>query len=55
MPIESVVLHRHPRALFSFGRMIWRMTERCPLDYNSYGNWCGYGGGPEDPVDNIDK
>lgn len=48
------VLVRRERSLWTFGTMIYQMTGRFPLDFNGYGNFCGYGGAGE-PVDAIDR
>ncbi|XP_064594735.1 phospholipase A2-like [Liolophura sinensis] len=42
------------RRLDQFGEMVHLKTGRDSLDYNSYGNYCGIGGG-NTPVDNIDR
>ncbi|XP_052791175.1 acidic phospholipase A2 Cc1-PLA2-like isoform X2 [Mya arenaria] len=42
------------RRLDEFGEMIMLTTSRSPMDFNGYGNFCGYGGSG-DPVDPIDQ
>ena len=48
-------LPRIRRDLAQFGSMIHFMTKRDPLNYNRYGNYCGWlpGGGPV--LDSIDQ
>lgn len=46
--------HVTTRSLGKFARMIKALTGRGPLEYNQYGNYCGFGGTGE-PVDDIDR
>ncbi|XP_052236839.1 basic phospholipase A2 Drk-b2-like isoform X5 [Dreissena polymorpha] len=45
---------RVKRRLDEFGEMILLTTSRNPMDFNGYGNWCGYGGSG-DTADAIDE
>ena len=42
------------RRIDEFGVMISTTTDRNPMDFNGYGNWCGLGGSG-DTVDAIDE
>ena len=52
-PVESRS-RRMKRRIDEFGQMIEATTDRNPLDFNGYGNWCGLGGDGI-PVDEIDR
>ncbi|KAL4240479.1 Phospholipase A2 [Mactra antiquata] len=41
------------RRIDEFGEMILLKTDRNPMDFNGYGNWCGFGG-KGGTVDDID-
>ncbi|XP_060574719.1 phospholipase A2 SSD387-like isoform X2 [Ruditapes philippinarum] len=45
---------RMRRRLDEFGEMILLTADRNPMDFNGYGNWCGFGGSGE-VVDEIDQ
>ncbi|KAL3877866.1 hypothetical protein ACJMK2_035510 [Sinanodonta woodiana] len=45
---------RVKRRLNQFGTMVRLMTGHNPLDFNGYGNYCGFGGHGK-PVDKIDR
>ncbi|XP_022779847.1 phospholipase A2 A2-actitoxin-Cgg2a-like isoform X1 [Stylophora pistillata] len=42
------------KGIVSFGLMVWRVTNRNPIDFNGYGCWCGIGGKGK-PVDDLDR
>ncbi|GAB6023530.1 hypothetical protein CHUAL_008304 [Chamberlinius hualienensis] len=43
-----------PRSLPEFGKLIYHITGRQPLQFNNYGNYCGIGGSGH-PVDQLDR
>lgn len=50
--------HAHPRlrrSIGQFGDMIRRATRREALLYNNYGNHCGFQGGEQPAVDEVDR
>ena len=52
--VQTEQKEREKRSIFDFGRLIRCQTGRNPLDYNNYGNWCGFGGSGQ-PVDATDR
>ncbi|XP_042859565.1 basic phospholipase A2 PA-12C-like [Penaeus japonicus] len=56
MTTEGGSLHsRHRRSIGQFGDMIRRATQREALLYNEYGNHCGFQGGDQPVVDEVDR
>ncbi|XP_045212519.1 phospholipase A2 SSD387-like isoform X2 [Mercenaria mercenaria] len=51
---SAVNCRRIRRRLDEFGEMILLTTDRNPMDYNGYGNWCGLGGSGK-TIDVIDE
>ncbi|XP_069978809.1 basic phospholipase A2 PA-12A [Penaeus vannamei] len=47
--------NRHQRSIGQFGDMIRRATQREALLYNAYGNHCGFQGGDQPAVDEVDR
>ncbi|XP_074652240.1 basic phospholipase A2 nigroxin B-like [Tubulanus polymorphus] len=52
--IAILAVEKSSQNVAQFGLMIRHTTGRKALDFNKYGNWCGYGGGGP-IVDSIDR